>query len=290
LQTLTFLGTNFQPGAWLVYRPTAGRAPTVIQEGIQVAATGTSLTFTWTPPLAAVGTYDVAVRNPDGQVSLPPYAQVTVAAPAPPPDLTASVALTAPNPLPGSQVSVTALIHNRAPGPAAASTASVSFSGPGIGPEPLSFPVSPLEGQAGSPPQTRSFTLSQPGAYSVKVCADAPANQIAEADETNNCASQTVIVSAPPPLPRPSCRLIFTPTHGPAGTTPVRISWETQEHDARTLISFVCKNPDTGVLLLSGSLPPAPPLVSYPDQPTTCVITVQNGPHTASCEASFTVP
>ncbi|MBI3021911.1 MAG: hypothetical protein HYY59_07930, partial [Candidatus Omnitrophica bacterium] len=95
LQTLTFLGTNFQPGAWLVYRPTAGRAPTVIQEGIQVAATGTSLTFTWTPPLAAVGTYDVAVRNPDGQVSLPPYAQVTVAAPAPPPDLTASVALTA---------------------------------------------------------------------------------------------------------------------------------------------------------------------------------------------------
>ncbi|MBI3020628.1 MAG: hypothetical protein HYY59_01320 [Candidatus Omnitrophica bacterium] len=166
--TLTFTGEHFQPRAIIVYKrpadPDSAATPvpaavlTVPQEGRQLA-------LTWTPRTS--GTYEVAVQNPDGGVS--ERRQVTVAAPAPPPDLTASVALTAPNPLPGSQVSVTALIHNRAPGPAAASTASVSFSGPGIGPEPLSFPVSPLEGQAGSPPQTRSFTLSQPGAYSVKV-------------------------------------------------------------------------------------------------------------------------
>ncbi|MBI3083713.1 MAG: hypothetical protein HYY90_05060, partial [Candidatus Omnitrophica bacterium] len=88
-------------------------------------------------------------------------------------------------------------------------------------------------------------------------------------------------------VPQPSCYLGFSPTHGPAGTR-VTIEWQTKNADGRPL-PFVCKN-QTGVLLLSGSLPPAPPLVSYPDQPTTCVITVQNGPHTASCEASFTVP
>lgn len=129
-----------------------------------------------------------------------------------------------------------------------------------IGPDPslnatldtLNYPVPNLAAGATSAnvPAPSSYTPTQNGTYTVKLCADTPGNRVAESNETNNCStSYSFTLGAGSPGGPLSATCSVSPTTGPensffswmaaasGGTPPYTYTW------GGSAFSSTCSNP-----------------------------------------------